>query len=240
MTLREWLLVLRASRDWRPFVGALVAVMLATLVLGTKHGAVIGFATFYGPPIIAISLMGGLWEFAQRASVWELLVQRPGGERRRWWSLMRVGVLLYVAAAALVLLASIAAVSLRPGADRAQVLATAIESGLWLVIVGAAVAAASTLRPTRSASLSLLWLVMPFVVTIVSTALSFPSALRDALGFFVPPFDAVWDYSRVLRGELPDRALLYTAQIVAFPLLCAVIAGWRIARLSRADQLRVD
>ncbi len=240
MIVREWFLVLRASRDWRMFAGALVGALLATLLLGPKNGAVIGFVTFYGPPILAISLMAGLWEFAQRASVWALLAQRPGAERGRWWSLMRFCLLLYAAAGALLLAATVAAMALRPGVERTTVLATAVESTLWLAMVGAAVAATSTLRPTRSAALSLLWLVMPFIVTIASDALSLPTVFRDVLGFLAPPFDAVWDYSRVLAGELPGQAALYTAQVVAFPVLCLVLVGWRIRVLAQPDRPRVE
>ena len=240
MTLREWLLVLRASRDWRMCAGAWLVASLGALFVGRLNPNVPAAVAAYGLPVLAISVMGGSWEFAQRASVWTMLVQRPGAEPARLWSLLRCCLLLYVVAGGIMLAAAIGGLALAPDGGRARLLAFAIDSALWLVVVGAAVAFTSTLRPARTAALSILWLVLPFIIALLREPLALPPAVRNALGFLMPPFDAVWEYSRVVAGELPGEAALYTAQVVAFPVLCLVLVGWRIRVLAQPDRPRPE
>lgn len=238
MRFRDWMQAFRAARDWRGFGASWLAVPLVAVILGPGSDGTLNVIALYGPPVLAISLMGGLWEFAQRASVWTMLAQRPGTERARWWSLHRFCLATYGGVSAVMLAGLAAGYARNP--EVASPALTMLSVTLWTAVVGAAVAFTSTIRPTRTAALSLVWLVSPFVLAVLRQAFEMPSAVNDALGFLVPPFDAAWDYARVVRGELPERAVTYSAQLLAFPVLCLLLVRWRIAVLSRPDRARAD
>jgi len=232
--------LLRACRDWRPLIASLAIAATIGLVLGRNSTSAIGFVAYYGPPLIAISVIGGLFEYAQRGSVWLLVAQRPGSEAARLWSLLGFAGLLYLCASAIVLAGALSGVALNDEYTPIAQRAAFVVFPLWAVMIGFAVATTTTLVRTRSAGVSLAWVMSPFIVALAQGSLGFSDTLLHALEFLMPPQQAVFQFGAVLRGDRPEQALRFSAQLVSFPILCLAVIRWRISVLSKPDRIRVE
>lgn len=234
------LTVVRAARDWRPLVVGLAAMAILAFVLGKSQVGFVKFVLFYGPPLLAVTILGGLVEYSQRASVWLLLAQRPGRMTGATWSLLGAGLGAYVLAIGLTAGAGLLGASLNAEVTRSEWWALVVTAIAWVVVVGSAVAVTSTLARTGTAAVSLLWLVSPVLLAFVQDAVGFGDVVRYLIAFLLPPFDAVFELPKLIRGEVPEHALRYAAQLLTFPLLCAAVLGWRIRVLSRPERPRAD
>jgi hypothetical protein len=240
MSLNSSLTLMRAARDWRPLVGGLVAVAALALTLGRSQLGFVKFVAFYGPPLIAVSILGGLVEYSQRASVWLLLAQRPGSMVRTTWSLLGAGLGAYAAAVVVAAGAGLLGAMLNPAVTGAEWWGLLVTTVAWTAVVGSAVAVTSTMARAGTAAVSVMWLVSPVLLAFVKSAAGFSDGVGQAIGFLLPPFDAVFELPKLLRGEIAGEAPRYVAQLVTFPLLCAALLGWRLRLLSRPERPRVD
>ncbi len=240
MTAKEVLVLFRATQDWRALVGTVLLAALAAAALGSGGESIIGFVGYYGPPLVAISVMGRTFEFAQRSSVWVMLAQRPESDVRRSWTILGVGAAVYVALSLILIAGAMVGIlrstDLPPNAFRSHLIAMP----LWIAIVGCTVSVASTAARSGTAGIAIGWLVLPFLIALIKAGVGFSDGVQVALQFLAPPFDAVFLFPAVLRGEIPDQAALRTAQLVSFPLLCFILLRWRLRVLARPDQQRID
>lgn len=240
MTAREVLVLFRATQDWRALVGTVLLAALAAAALGSGGESIIGFVGYYGPPLVAISVMGRTFEYSQRSSVWVMLAQRPESDVRRSWTILGVGAAVYVALSLILIAGAMVGIlrstDLPPNAFQSHLIAMP----LWIAIAGCAVSVASTAARSGTAGIAIGWLVLPFLIALLKAGVGFSDGVQVALQFLAPPFDAVFLFPAVLRGEIPDQAALRTAQLVSFPLLCFLLLRWRLRVLARPDQQRVD
>ncbi len=240
MTAREVLVVFRATQDWRALVGTVLLAAIAAAVLGNGGESLIGFVGYYGPPLVAISVIGRSFEYSQRSSVWVMLAQRPESDVRRSWTIIGVGAAVYVALSVILMAGAMVGIhrstDLPPTAFRLHLIAIP----MWIAIAGCAVSVASTAARAGTAGIAIGWLMAPFLIAILKAGFGFSDGVESALQFFVPPFDAVLLFPAVLRGEIPEQAALRTAQLVSFPVLCFVLLRWRLRVLARPDQTRVE
>ncbi|MFN0098845.1 MAG: hypothetical protein ACKVS7_09240 [Gemmatimonadaceae bacterium] len=240
MTAKEVLVLFRAAQDWRAVVATVVLAALGAATLGRGSESIIGFVGYYGPPLVAISVMGRTFEYSQRSSVWVMLAQRPESDVRRSWSVLGAGAAVYLALGTLLVAGAMIGIlrsnELAPTALRSHL----ISMPLWLVIAGCAVATASTTARAGTAGLAIGWLLTPFLIAMLKAGLGFSEQVSNALQFLAPPFDAVLLLPAVLRGELAEQAALRISQVVSFPLLCFAVMRWRISVRARPDQNRVE
>lgn len=232
--------LLRASRDWRPYGVAVAVASLAAVLLGRNNIGFSSFVGYYGPLALAIAVIGGLFEYSQRASVWLLVAQRRGAETTRLWSILAFAAALYLAATSLLLTGVLAGIALNADAPAPTLRATIVVLPLWTVMIGFAVAVTSTMVRTRSGALALCWIVSPLLLEMAQTSLGFSATFRHAIEFLLPPFDAVFQFGAVLRGDRPEQALRFTAQLVFFPVMCLLLLRWRIAILATPDRVRIE
>ncbi len=240
MTAREVLLVCRAARDWRVLGGTVVLAAIAAAVLASGGESVIGFVGYYGPPMVAISVMGRTFEYSQRSSVWVMLAQRPGSDVRRAWSILGVGAAVSLALSAILLVGALVGILRSPDLPATAFRSHLIAMPLWTVVVACAVAVASTAARTGTAGVAIGWLITPFLIAFLKSAFGFSDQVESALQFLAPPFDAVLHFPAVLRGEMPEQAALRTAQLASFPVLCLFLLRWRIGVRARPDRDRVE
>lgn len=234
------LTLFRASRDWRPYLVAVALATVAGVLLGRTNAGFSSFVGYYGPLALAIALIGGLFEYSQRGSVWLVLAQRPGSETKRLWSILGYAAVAYLAASAVLLAGVLTGVALNSEAGELTLSAMLVVLPLWTVMIGFAVAATSTLVHQRSGALALCWIISPLLLGMTQTSLGFSDSIRHAIEFVLPPFDAVFQFAAVLRGDRSDDALRFTAHLIVFPLLCLLILRWRISVLARPDRVRSE
>lgn len=232
--------LLRAARDWRPFWVAIAVSAAAGLLLGRTNVTVSTFLGYYGPPALAITLIGGLVEYSQRGSVWMLVAQRPGMESRRLWSIVAFAAALYLAASATLMLGVLGGIALNADAPQELTRSSVVVFPLWVVMVGFAVAFTSTLSRTRTAALSVGWIISPLVLELIQGSLGFSLSIQHAIEFLLPPFNAVFQFGAVLRGDRAEHALRYTLQLISFPILCLAVLHWRINSLAKPDRIRIE
>ncbi|MBP7549071.1 MAG: hypothetical protein KA761_02225 [Gemmatimonadaceae bacterium] len=240
MTAKEVWLVFRAARDWRVLGATVVLAALAAAVLASGGESVIGFVGYYGPPMVAISVMGRTFEYSQRSSVWMMLAQRPGSDVRRAWSILGVGAAVSLALSAILLVGAMVGILRSPDLPPTAFRSHLLSMPLWSVIVACAVAVTCTAARAGTAGIAVGWLIAPLLVAFLKSALGFSDQMENALQFLAPPFDAVLRFPAVLRGELPEEAALRSAQLVSFPFLCFLLLRWRLRVLGRPDQARVE
>ncbi len=240
MTASEVLVLFRAAQDWRPLVGTVLLAAIAAATLGSAGESIIGFVGYYGPPLVAISVIGRTFEYSQRSSVWVMLAQRPESDVRRSWTILRVAAAVYLALSAILMAGAMVGIlrstDLPPTAFRSHL----ITMPVWIVIAGCAVSVASTAARAGTAGVAIGWLMAPFLIAFLKAGVGISHGVENALQFLAPPFDAVILLPAVLRGEIPEQAALRIAQIVSFPLLCFVLLRWRLRVLARPDQMRVE
>jgi hypothetical protein len=234
------LTLFRASRDWRPYFIAVAVAAVAGVLLGRNNIEFSSFVGYYGPVALAIAIIGGVFEYSQRGSVWLMLAQRPGGEQRRLWTILGFAAAAYLAANAVMLSGVVAGIAINPDESASRARGALLVLPLWAVMIAFATAAASTITRGRSAAISILWILSPFIIGMVQTSLGFSDSIRRALEFLLPPFEAVFQLPAVLRGDRPDQAVLFSAQLVSFPILCLLILRWRIAILAKPDRIRSE
>ncbi len=240
MTAREVLVVFRAARDWRGVVSTVLLAALAAAALGSGGESIIGFVGYYGPPVVAIAVIGRTLEYSQRSSAWVMLAQRPESDVRRSWSILGVGAVVYLALSAILMSGAMVGILRSTDLPSTALRSHLISMPLWIVIAGCTVAVASTGARTGTAGLAVGWFLAPFLIAFLKSSLGFSDRLEGALQFLTPPFDAVLLMPRVLRGELPGQAALRVAQLVSFPLLCLVLLRWRLGVLARPDRERTE
>ncbi len=240
MNRRAVLTMLRASRDWRPYAIAFALACVAGLVLGRNSTGFANVASFYGAPALAIGLIGGLLEFYQRGSVWQLVAQRPGAEANRLWSLLGSALLLYATASVLLLGCVSGGLAMNERVSPENLRAHLIHAALWTVMVGCAVALTSTLARKGTAALTVGWLFAPILLAMLHDSLGFSQAIRHAVAFALPPIDAVFGFAAVLRGEQPQDRIRFIAHLLSFPLLCLLLLHWRITILAKPDRVRSE
>lgn len=240
MTAREVLVLFRATQDWRALVGTVLLAALAAAVLSSGGESIIGFVGYYGPPLVAISVIGRSFEYSQRSSVWVMLAQRPESDVRRSWTILGVGAAVYVALSVILMAGAMVGIlrstDLPPAAFRSHLIAMP----MWIAIVGCAVSVASTAARAGTAGIAIGWLMLPFLIAFLKAGFGFSDGVEAAMQFLAPPFDAVLLFPAVLRGGIPEQAVLRTAQLVSFPVLCFVLLRWRLRVLARPDQTRVE
>lgn len=240
MTAREAFVLWRAAQDWRALVATVVIAALAAAVFGSSSESLLGFVGYYGPPLVGISAIGRRFEYSQRSSVWVMLAQRPETDVRRSWSVLGVGVAMYLALSAILMVGAMVGIlrstDLPPTAFRSHL----ISMSLWIGIAGCAVSAASTAVRAGTAGVAIGWLLAPFLIVILKEGLGFSDHAELALQFLTPPFDAVFLAPSMLRGEIPEQATIRAAQLVSFPILCLLLIRWRLRAIARPDQRRTE
>lgn len=240
MSAREVFVVMRAAQDPRGLVMTVVIAALAAAGLGSGGQSIIGFVGYYGPPLVAIFVIGRLFEYSQRSSVWVILAQRPELDVRRSWTILGVGAAVYLALSAILMAGAVVGIlrntDLPPTALRSHL----ITMPLWIGVAGCVVMVASATARAGTAAVAIGWLLMPFLLVFLKQGLGFSDHVEHALQFLAPPLDAVFLAPALLRGEIPGQAALRAAQLVSFPLLCFSLLRWRLRVLARPDQRRIE
>lgn len=235
MRWRAAVLVLTSSRAWGATAIALLAVTIGGGFFAQQNETTVDVLAFYGPPLLAITVFAGVREHLTRVAVWTGLFQRPVNEMHELLRILSLRAALYLVGAALLLggaMVGLLAGDAVPSGTLGYTLLTAV---LWSVVVLFAMAAVGMLATQGAAAVVIAWLISPLLLAMLVPALGISDAARHAIEFLLPPVDAVFGYDEVLRGLTPDVAVLYTVQLVTFPLLCVAIVTWRLRAWVRAD-----
>lgn len=234
------LTMLRASRDWRPFVVVLVAVASVALWVGRSGSGLWSAIGFYGPVALAVSTIGGIFAYSQRGAVWLMLAQRSGTETRRLWTILGFAFGLYIASNAMLLAGAVGGLALNPTVPREVLLGHVVSLVLWALVVGCAVAVTSSVARNGTTALSVSWVFAPMAIGLLAESVGMPASVRHGVEFLMPPFNAVFGAGAVIRGESAELSPTYFAQLLTFPLLCLVLLYWRVRVLARPDQIRSE
>lgn len=235
MQWRAAALVLACSRAWRVTAVTVLAVAVGGAVMIRQNENVANVLAFYGPPLLAVTVFGGLSEHLARLAVWTGLFQRPVDTVPELVRVLTLRAGVYILGVALLLGGVV--IGLMPGdaVPPGTLRYTILTAALWSVMVLFATSAVSTLAGQGVAGVVIAWLLSPFLLTMLMRAVEAPELVRLTVEFLLPPINAVFGFHEVLRGERPDDALRFTAQLVTFPLLCTAIVGWRLRAWARAD-----
>lgn len=232
---RAAMLMLACSRAWRPFAGTIVIVAVGGALATQQNTSAANVLAFYGPPLLAITVFAGLREHLSRLAVWTGLFQRPVVEVHELVRVFSLRAAVYVLGAAILLAGALCGLVLSEAVPPGTLGYTTLTALLWAVVVLFATATVSTLAAQGMAAAVLAWLVAPVVVAMLAQAVDGAAFVQHAIEFILPPFDAVFGYDEVLRGERPEDAVRYTAQLLTFPLFCTTIIWWRLRAWARAD-----
>lgn len=234
-----WLVVVR-GRSWRGIVATVGAVAIAAVVISRTQ---VGFAKvvmFYGPPLLALTIFGGIFQHVARGAVWTTLLQRPVAATAELLRITALCAAIYLLAAGILLgsaFVGLASGSLLSSTGMPDLV---VASGLWMIVVLCAVIAVSTFATQGAAGIAIAWLMAPVILTLIAPSIELGDIARHNLEFLLPPFDAVFGYSDVLRGKRPEVAVRYTAHLITFPLLCAGIVWRSFHVLARAEHTGAD
>lgn len=234
------LVVLRALRDWRKFIAAVVVTALVAVTLGARDGGILRFILLYGIPFVSFATISALFEYSQRASVWLMLAQHPGTDVGRLWTILRVAALVYLCAILIIVGGVLGGAALNEQFSQQELATFALTAALWTLVVGCAVMLTSTAARKGTASLAIGWLAMPFLLVLLQNALGFSDQVVLGLEFLAPPFNAVFSAYQMMSGDLPERTIPYTAQLISFPVLCVVATHYRLKMLAKPDQSRIE
>ena len=234
----EWrgpALVLVTWREWRPLIGAVLAVAVVAAIVARAQLSVGMAVVMYAPPVVAIATFGGVVAHARRPSVWTVLFQRPGAPPAVLARLM----VLSAAPFAVAIVVLFAAVAL--GVYAGDVVTPGIwrqfaSFGVaWTLVSFAAVAVVSASGARGVAGITVLWMLIPALVRIAARSLTIPEALRWMLEFLSPPFDASVGWLAALSAADSELTMRFLAQLVTFPTLCVCLLIWRFRRMARAE-----
>lgn len=234
------LVVLRALRDWRIFTTAVALTALVAVTLGARDGNVIRIILFYGIPLACFATICALFEYSQRASVWLMLAQLPGTDVGRMWATLAAAAFVYLCATAVIVCGILGGVALNESFTTHDVVGFAVTAALWALVVGCTAVLTSTAARKGTVALAIGWLATPFVITILQQALGFSDQVTIGLEFLAPPFNAVFSARQMMSGDLPERTIPYTAQLISFPILCIVATHYRLKVLGKPDQSRIE
>lgn len=228
-------LALTCSRSWRTTI---IVVFATAVVGGVATRRYDGFANvllFYGPPLLAITIFAGLREHLMRGAVWTALFQRPVDEIHELVRILTLCAALYVAGTVLLQGGVLTGLAIGGSVARVEIGYILLTAALWSIVVLFTAAAAGTLATQGAAAMVIAWLISPIAFAMLAQAVGMSDFVKHAFAFVLPPFDAVFGFSKVLRGEQPENMVRYIAQLLTFPLLCVTIIGWRFRAWSRAD-----
>lgn len=232
---RAAMLMLACSRAWRPFAVTVLIVAVGGAFATRQNTSAANVLAFYGPPLLAITVFAGLREHLSRLAVWTGLFQRPVVEAHELIRVLSLRAAVYVLGAAILLAGALSGLVMSAAVPPGTLGYTLLTALLWAVVVLFATATVSTLAAQGMAAAVIAWLVAPVVVALLAQAVDGSALVQHAIEFVLPPFDAVFGYDEVLRGERPEDAVRYTAQLLTFPLFCITIIWWRFRAWARAD-----
>lgn len=235
LSWRAAVLMLACSRAWRPFALTILIVAVGGAFATRQNVSAANVLAFYGPPLLAITVFAGLRDHLSRVAVWTGLFQRPVVEVHELMRVFSLRAAIYMLGAAILLAGALSGLMISEAVPPGTLGYTMLTALLWTVVVLFATAAVSTLVAQGMAAAVIAWLIAPVVVAMLAHAMDGSALLQHAVEFVLPPFDAVFGYEAVLRGERPADAVRYTAQLLTFPLLCTAIIGWRFRVWARAD-----
>ncbi len=234
-----WLVVVR-GRSWRGIVATVGAVAIATVVISRTQDGFAKVVIFYGPPLLALTVFGGLFQRIARGAVWTMLLQRPVAATAELLRITALCAVIYLLAAGIVLGSTFVGLANGDLLSPAGTHALLVASVLWMIVVLCAVIAVSTFATQGAAGIAIAWLMAPVILVLLAQSIELGDIVRHTLEFLLPPLDAVFGYSEVLRGKRPEDAMRYTAQLITFPLLCAGIVWRSFHVLARSEHTGAD
>ena len=237
MNWRGALLVVRTVRDWRGVLAGVLLTAIAAAVISRTQSGFAKVAIFYGPPLISLTILGGVVRHVRRPMIWRTLTQRPVGDEGELWRVAAVAGGTAGLATLAVLLAALVGLAANPEIPASDMRSVVVSALLWAVQSTAAVSAMCVVVLGNAAAASFAWLISPVLLALLAEGSAVIARARVAIEFVLPPLDAVVLVARAASD--PGTALdgVYLAQLVSFPILCLALIRLRFRRLARSEQL---
>lgn len=237
MTWRGAVLVVRTVRDWRGVFAGILFTAIAVAVISRSQTDFAKVVIFYGPPLIVLTIMGGVIRHVRRATIWRTLTQRPVQGEGELWRVATVAGGVAVVATLAVLLGAFVGLAANPEVQDSSVRSLMASSLLWAVQSTAAVSAMCVVVLGNAVAASLAWLISPLLLGMLAEGSLLIARWRTVIEFVLPPLDAVFLVSRMASDPRATFDGTYIAQLIFFPLFCLTIIAWRFRRLARSEQM---
>lgn len=237
MKWRGALLVVRTVRDWRGILGGLLLTVISAAVISRAQSGFAKVVIFYGPPLIVLTILGGVIRHVRRPMIWRTLTQHPVRDEAELWRVAAVAGGAAGLATLTVLIGALAGLAANPAVQDPAMRTLVVTSLLWAVQSTAAVSAMSVVVLDNAAAASLAWLISPVVLGMLAEGSSLIARWQTPIEFGLPPLDAVVLVARAATDPVVALDGVYLAQLVTFPILCLAIIAWRFRRLARSEQM---
>jgi hypothetical protein len=237
MNWRGAFLVVRTVRDWRGILGGLLLTVIAAAVISRTQSGFAKVVIFYGPPLIVLTILGGVIRHVRRPMIWRTLTQRPVRDEAELRRVAAVAMGFAWIATLAILLGAFAGLAANPEVQDPAMRSLVATSLLWAVQSTAAVSAMCVVVLGNAAAASFAWLISPVLLGMLADGSALVARWRSLIEFALPPLDAVVLVARAATDPAVALDGVYLAQLVSFPILCLAIIAWRFRRLARSEQM---
>jgi hypothetical protein len=224
-------LLLATWRRWRP---VLTATLLSIVVVGAveiERAELTMAILLYAPPVLALSVMGGVFAHWRRPSVWTTIMQRRGAGLADGWRLLVLSAAVYAASLLPIVLLALWSMPTVSGDATPAVQRAAVFVSAWSIVSFLTVATIAVHARRGVAGLTIAWMAVPAMLAVAGPALGVSKELTETLAFLAPPFHAAARLHDVLMGGGTDLTERVLTHLVSFPVLCAGLITLGLQRL---------